>query len=108
MIAWPLYAEQRLNATMLAEELGVALRPAVLPGKKVVGREEVEKLVRGLMECKEGKEARERVKELIYSGEKALSKDGSSYNAMCEVIENWIRCAQLRKQKQSQGQPEID
>ncbi|KAM7520231.1 hypothetical protein LguiB_019193 [Lonicera macranthoides] len=97
MIAWPLYAEQRVNATMLAEELGVALRPAVLPTKKVVEREEVEKLVRGLMECKEGKEARERVKELIYSGEKALSKDGSSYKALCEVIENWVRCSNVNK-----------
>ncbi|KAL7231955.1 hypothetical protein ACSBR2_010053 [Camellia fascicularis] len=27
MIAWPLYAEQRMNATMLVEELGVAVKP---------------------------------------------------------------------------------
>ncbi|KAM7516283.1 hypothetical protein LguiA_005866 [Lonicera macranthoides] len=86
MIAWPLYAEQRLNATMLVEEIGIALRPALLPAKKVVGREEVEKMVRGLMEGKEGKEARDRVRELMSSGEKALSKDGSSYKSMCEVL----------------------
>jgi len=86
MIAWPLYAEQRLNATMLAEELGVALRPAVLPAKKVVKRDEVEKLVRGLMEGKEGKVVRDRVKELMLGGEKALSKEGSSYKSMCQVI----------------------
>nr|WIW42670.1 UDP-glycosyltransferase [Nicotiana tabacum] len=36
IIAWPLYAEQRQNATMLTEELGVAVKPKVL----VVEREE--------------------------------------------------------------------
>ncbi|KAL2498437.1 UDP-glycosyltransferase 72E1 [Abeliophyllum distichum] len=38
MIAWPLYSEQRLNATFLVEELGIAARPRVLPTKKVVAR----------------------------------------------------------------------
>ncbi|XP_059639468.1 anthocyanidin 3-O-glucosyltransferase 5-like [Cornus florida] len=88
MIAWPLYAEQRLNAALLTEELGVAVRPRVLPTKKVVGREEIERMVRTVMECKEGKLMRERVKELKYSAEKALKKDGSSYNSLCEVIKD--------------------
>lgn len=39
MIAWPLYAEQKMNAAMLTEELGIAERPEVLPTKKVVERE---------------------------------------------------------------------
>ncbi|KAL4577611.1 hypothetical protein LXL04_013721 [Taraxacum kok-saghyz] len=55
MIAWPLYAEQRMNATMLTEELKVAVTPEILPAKEVVGREEVEKMVRCLMEGEEGK-----------------------------------------------------
>ncbi|KAF5798678.1 putative anthocyanidin 3-O-glucosyltransferase [Helianthus annuus] len=38
MIAWPLYAEQKMNAAMLTEELKVAVRPEVLPTKKS-GRE---------------------------------------------------------------------
>ncbi|GFY86569.1 UDP-Glycosyltransferase superfamily protein [Actinidia rufa] len=50
IVAWPLYAEQRMNAVVLTEELGVALRTEVLPTKKVVGRREVEKLVRSVME----------------------------------------------------------
>nr|GMD54112.1 anthocyanidin 3-O-glucosyltransferase 5-like [Ipomoea batatas] len=58
MIAWPLYAEQRQNATMLTEELGY----------------------------KEGKEMRERVQKLRISAEKALSTEGSSYNSMCEAL----------------------
>ncbi|RCU28216.1 hypothetical protein DVA69_17590, partial [Acinetobacter baumannii] len=41
MMVWPRYAEQRMNATMLTEELGVAVRSKVLPSKKMVGREEI-------------------------------------------------------------------
>uniref|UniRef100_A0A7N2M081 Uncharacterized protein n=1 Tax=Quercus lobata TaxID=97700 RepID=A0A7N2M081_QUELO len=46
MIAWPLYAEQKMNATLLTEEIGVAIRSKVLPSKKVVQREEIEKMAR--------------------------------------------------------------
>jgi coniferyl-alcohol glucosyltransferase len=53
MIAWPLYAEQKINATLLMEELGVAIRSKVLPLKKVVGIQEIEKMVRTIMEDKE-------------------------------------------------------
>ncbi|GFY87699.1 UDP-Glycosyltransferase superfamily protein [Actinidia rufa] len=84
IVAWPLYAEQRMNAVVLTEELGVALRTEVLPTKKVVGRREVEKLVRSVME--EGKGMRERAKEVRESGKNALRKDGSSYNSLCELI----------------------
>ncbi|KAG7994176.1 hypothetical protein I3843_01G043700 [Carya illinoinensis] len=88
MIVWPLYSEQRMNATLLEEELGVAVRPKVLPSKKVVGREEIEETVRQIMEDKEGKnEIRARVKELKYSAEKALSKGGSSYTALSRLAQ---------------------
>ncbi|GJS18990.1 anthocyanidin 3-O-glucosyltransferase 5-like protein [Tanacetum coccineum] len=86
MISWPLYAEQRLNATILAEELKVAIRPAVLPVKKVVGREEIEKMVRSLMEGVEGNTMRERVRVLRESAKEALGINGSSYKSMCEFI----------------------
>lgn len=91
MIAWPLYAEQRMNATLLTEELGVAVRSKVLPSKKVVGRQEIEKMVRTIMENKEGNAIRARVKELKHGAETALSMGGSSCNALfklanqCEV-----------------------
>lgn len=88
MIAWPLYAEQRLNATMLTEELRVAVRPEVLPTKKVVGRQEIEKMVRDLMESEEGKAMRERVKKLKESAEEALRPGGSSCNSLCEVVQD--------------------
>ncbi|KAA8531810.1 hypothetical protein F0562_006473 [Nyssa sinensis] len=88
MIAWPLYAEQKMNATMLTKELGVAVRPKELPAKKVVGREEIAKMIRTVMEYEAGEAIRERVKELKHSAEKALSKAGSSYGSLCEVIED--------------------
>nr|CAD1842298.1 unnamed protein product [Ananas comosus var. bracteatus] len=53
MIAWPLYAEQRMNAAMLADEAGVALRPQA-GGGGLVGREEVARAIRRLMEGQQG------------------------------------------------------
>ncbi|XP_062001577.1 anthocyanidin 3-O-glucosyltransferase 5-like [Rosa rugosa] len=78
MIAWPLYAEQKMVATLLVEELKVAIRPKVLPTKAVAGREEIEMLVRKITEQKDGDAMRARAKELKASGEKALSVGGSS------------------------------
>ncbi|KAI3722775.1 hypothetical protein L2E82_33856 [Cichorium intybus] len=92
MIAWALYAEQRMNATMLTEELKVALRPEVLSRKKVVAREEVEKMVRGLMEGEEGKAMTENVKRLKEDAEEAMNENGSSYISTCKFIEDcWSR-----------------
>ncbi|KAM1529324.1 hypothetical protein EV2_019036 [Malus domestica] len=85
MIVWPLYAEQRLNATLLTEELGVAVRSKVLPLKKVVGREEIEGMVRKIMVDRDGQAIRDRVKELKLSAAKALSVAGSSYNALSQI-----------------------
>ncbi|KAK7252893.1 hypothetical protein RIF29_37152 [Crotalaria pallida] len=89
MIAWPLYAEQRMNATLLAEEMGVAVRPKVLPLKKVVDREEIASMVREIMvvdQNAKGNPIRERVKEIKNSAEKALLEGGSSRVAMSEVL----------------------
>ncbi|KAL7612257.1 hypothetical protein Lser_V15G07291 [Lactuca serriola] len=95
MIAWALYAEQRMNATMLTEELKVAVRPEVLPTKKVVGREEVEKMVRCLIEGEEGKAMTEKVKRLKEGAEEALSVNGSSYISTCNFVDDcWSRIQQ--------------
>nr|GMD57002.1 anthocyanidin 3-O-glucosyltransferase 5-like [Ipomoea batatas] len=85
IIAWPLYAEQRQNATLLTE-LGVAIRPKKLPTKGIVGREEVKTLVKTMLQSNEGKEMRERVVKLRMSAEKAISIGGSSYNSICELL----------------------
>lgn len=85
MIAWPLYAEQRMNAMLLAEELGVAVRSTVLPTKEVVGREEIASMVRKVIP--RSSQVRERVREMKLSAEKALSRDGSSYAALSHVAQ---------------------
>ncbi|KAL6317967.1 hypothetical protein AAG906_031015 [Vitis piasezkii] len=93
MIAWPLYAEQRMNATMLTEEVGVAVRPVVGEGKNVVGREEIERVVRLVMEGEEGKEMRRRVRELQSSALATLKPGGPSFEALSEVAGTWTTTA---------------
>lgn len=52
LIAWPLYAEQRLNAVILSEDLNVALRPTVNENG-LTRREAIAKVIKGLMEAEE-------------------------------------------------------
>ncbi|KAM1174623.1 hypothetical protein ACFX15_026639 [Malus domestica] len=85
MMVWPLYGEQRMNATLLTEELGVAVRSKVLPSKKVVGREEIKEMVRKIMVDKDGQAIRGRVNGLKLSAAKAWSVGGSSYNALSQI-----------------------
>ncbi|WCJ30968.1 UDP-Glycosyltransferase superfamily protein [Euphorbia peplus] len=82
MITWPLYAEQRMNATILVEDLQIAVRSEKQPTESVIGREEIATMVRMIMENEEG---RTRVKELKNSAENALGKGGSSCNSLSEV-----------------------
>nr|GEV81358.1 anthocyanidin 3-O-glucosyltransferase 5-like [Tanacetum cinerariifolium] len=94
MISWPLYVEQRLNATILVKELEVAIRSAVLLVKKVVGRDEIKKMVISLMEGVEGSTMKERVKVLRDSTKEAFGFNDSSYKSMCEFI---TRCVMKMK-----------
>ncbi|XP_065876764.1 anthocyanidin 3-O-glucosyltransferase 5-like [Euphorbia lathyris] len=95
MITWPLYAEQKMNATLLAEDLKVAVRSEKQPTESVIGREEIAMMVRKIMEDEEGESMRIKVKELKNSGENALKKGGSSYNSLSQVVEECeysLRC----------------
>ncbi|XP_008776769.2 hydroquinone glucosyltransferase-like [Phoenix dactylifera] len=88
MIAWPLYAEQRMNAVMLSESVKVAMRPEV--GKDgVVRREEISRVVKELMEGEGGKAARDRMAELREAAARALTEEGSSYKSLSEVAGKW-------------------
>ncbi|XP_021853201.2 anthocyanidin 3-O-glucosyltransferase 5 [Spinacia oleracea] len=86
IIAWPLYAEQNMNATMLVKHLGVAVRPEVNPSKELVRRDEIAKMVRRVMVDEEGIGIRKRVNDLKERAKKALSEGGTSYNALSEVV----------------------
>lgn len=75
MIAWPLYAEQKMNATMLVD-MGVAVRLKLLrvgqDGKRFAGRGEIERALRMVMEG----EMRQRARELQGSAARALGHGG--------------------------------
>ncbi|KOM58665.1 hypothetical protein LR48_Vigan11g169900 [Vigna angularis] len=81
MIAWPLFAEQRSNAALVSDGLKVALRPKMKNPSGINGvvvKEEIVKLIKGVMEGLEGEEIRRKVKELKKLANCAMMGDGSS------------------------------
>nr|CAB3449447.1 unnamed protein product [Digitaria exilis] len=98
MVAWPLYAEQRMNAVFLSESVGVALRPCARVSDGVIGREEVAAAVRELMEGEKGRAVRRRTGELRQAADMAWAPEGSSRRAMEEVAERW-RAAALGREE---------
>ncbi|MCL7045836.1 hypothetical protein MKW94_025743 [Papaver nudicaule] len=89
MITWPLYAEQRMNAVMLVEDIRVAVRP-MPDGNGLIGREEISRVVRTLMiEGGEGQSLRNKMRELKESAAEVLSENGSSNMSLHEVVNKW-------------------
>ncbi|KAF3590443.1 hypothetical protein DY000_02020634 [Brassica cretica] len=86
IVAWPLYAEQWMNAAFLTEEIGVAIRTSELPSKRVISREEVASLVRKVMgeEDEEGRKVRAKAEEVRVSTERAWTQGGSSHSSLLE------------------------
>ncbi|XP_058068891.1 anthocyanidin 3-O-glucosyltransferase 5-like, partial [Magnolia sinica] len=97
MIAWPLFAEQKMNASTLTEELKVAVQPLVSLESEGVRREEIERVVRLVMESEDGKALRSRVKEVRDSVLRGLDEGGSSYNSLSHVVNEWKICLQKPK-----------
>ncbi|KAK5818944.1 hydroquinone glucosyltransferase-like [Gossypium arboreum] len=88
LIAWPLYAEQKMNALMLIEDIKVALRPK--PNENgLVGKDEIAKAVKVLMEGEEGKGVRNRMKHLKEAASKVLGENGCSTKALSQVASKW-------------------
>lgn len=88
LIAWPLYAEQKMNAVMLNEGLNVALRPK-MNGIGIVEKEEIARVVKQLMEGEEGKKVRQKMKGLQEAAGKVLNEEGSSAKALSELAFRW-------------------
>ncbi|GLT31245.1 hypothetical protein SLA2020_059940 [Shorea laevis] len=86
MLAWPLYAEQKMNKASLVEEMKVAL-PVEELEDGLVSAEELEKRVRELMESDSGKQVRERI--LVFRNEvdPSMERDGSSVSALAKFID---------------------
>ncbi|KAL2336754.1 hypothetical protein Fmac_011200 [Flemingia macrophylla] len=87
LIAWPLFAEQKMNAVMLTDGLKVALRPKK-NDEGIVKKEEIAKLIKCLMDGEESKGRRERMRNLKDSAFKAM-KDGSSAQALLQLASHW-------------------
>uniref|UniRef100_A0A0D9YBT7 Uncharacterized protein n=1 Tax=Oryza glumipatula TaxID=40148 RepID=A0A0D9YBT7_9ORYZ len=93
MLAWPLFAEQRMNAVMLSSErvgLAVRMRPSsARPDYGVVPREEVASAVRKLMVGEMGAVARKKAGELRAAAEMASAPGGPQHQALAEMVGKW-------------------
>ncbi|XP_042519036.1 hydroquinone glucosyltransferase-like [Macadamia integrifolia] len=88
LIVWPLHAEQKMNAVMLVEDLKVALRPKVEKNGRV-GRVEIARVVKCLLEGDKGKRIQNRMRILKNATTKVLSEEGSSRKLLSEVADKW-------------------
>ncbi|KAG0514915.1 hypothetical protein BDA96_10G234300 [Sorghum bicolor] len=89
MLAWPMIAEQHLNARHVANIIGVGVRIALKAGADVVASTEVEEKVRELMdaECKAAKQMRERAAWAQQAARSAVSHGGTSAMALQKLVE---------------------
>uniref|UniRef100_A0A5B7AHB8 Putative hydroquinone glucosyltransferase n=1 Tax=Davidia involucrata TaxID=16924 RepID=A0A5B7AHB8_DAVIN len=88
LIAWPLYAEQKMNAVILTEDLKVALRPK-LNENGLVGRAEIAQIVTCLMEGDQGKQLWNRMRDLKDAATMVVSENGSSTKSLTELARKW-------------------
>ncbi|GMH19633.1 hypothetical protein Nepgr_021474 [Nepenthes gracilis] len=88
MVAWPLYAEQKLNKVFLVEDVKLAL-PLKWSRTGFVSAAELEERVRELMDSVGGNEIRERVARMKEAARAAMCDGGSSRVALDRVIELW-------------------
>ncbi|XP_059443314.1 hydroquinone glucosyltransferase-like [Corylus avellana] len=88
LIAWPLYAEQRMNSVLLADDLKVALRVKV-NDKGLVGHKDIANYARGVIKGEEGKLLKSKMKEVKNAAERALSQEGLSTKSLAEVAQIW-------------------
>ncbi|CAL4910871.1 unnamed protein product [Urochloa decumbens] len=88
MIAWPLYAEQNMNAAMLEVQVEVAVR-AKVGHDRFISKEEVASAIQRVMVGEEAERMRRRASELKDKLVHALSKDGCSTHALAQIANVW-------------------
>ncbi|KAL3752331.1 hypothetical protein ACJRO7_013048 [Eucalyptus globulus] len=92
MVAWPLYAEQKVNRAFLVEDAALALPLSMSDEDRSVSADELAKQVTELMEGSgEGKVVRERVLAAREGMVEALSDGGSSQVSLAAVAALWKR-----------------
>ncbi|KAK2983597.1 hypothetical protein RJ640_023131 [Escallonia rubra] len=87
MVAWPLYAEQKVNTVLLVRELKLAL-PMTVADDGFVSAAEVEKRVRELMDSEGGRLVRDRVTVASEEAKLAMNEGGSSQRALAKLVES--------------------
>ncbi|KAL5718550.1 hypothetical protein ACHQM5_011439 [Ranunculus cassubicifolius] len=88
MVAWPLYAEQKVNRVFMVEEMKVAL-PMNASENGIVKASEVERRVRDLMDSDVGKVVRDQTLRMCEDSKTMLSEGGSSVRALNELAKSW-------------------
>ncbi|PPS20104.1 hypothetical protein GOBAR_AA00484 [Gossypium barbadense] len=91
ILAWPMIAEQALNARMVVEEIKVGLRvESTCNGMKplFVKWEGLMKMVKELMEGEMGKQARKRVKQVAELGKMAMADADGPYWQTLDLLIN--------------------
>ncbi|EOA22383.1 hypothetical protein CARUB_v10003019mg [Capsella rubella] len=91
LLAWPMMAEQPLNAKMVVEELKIGVGIETEDGrvKGLVRKEELSRKVKELMEGEMGKTARKNVKEYAEMAKKASAPEtGSSWKNLNSLLED--------------------
>ncbi|KAK7380384.1 hypothetical protein VNO78_32894 [Psophocarpus tetragonolobus] len=88
MVAWPLFAEQRMNRVVMVREMKVALAVKMEKDGFVSGTELGDR-VRELMESDNGKEIRQRVFKTKISAAEAMGEGGTSRVALDKLANLW-------------------
>ncbi|RHN38588.1 putative hydroquinone glucosyltransferase [Medicago truncatula] len=101
MIAWPLFAEQRMNAAALTDVFKVAVRPKIDDEDGIVKGEEVARVIKIIMNQYsrdgEGLQLRKRIEDLrVEAAAAAVSEDGSSRRALSSLVLKWEERVTLR------------
>ncbi|KAL5061440.1 hypothetical protein RYX36_023177 [Vicia faba] len=89
IIAWPLFAEQRMIATILADGIKIAIRPKIDNVSGVVEKGEIVNVLKRLMEGDEGVEILRRMKVLQDAAAAAIKVDGSSITIISQLVTKW-------------------
>ncbi|XP_048327756.1 7-deoxyloganetin glucosyltransferase [Ziziphus jujuba] len=85
MLCWPFYGDQPMNCRYTCKEWGIGLKI-----DNEVKREEVEKLVRELMEGERGKNLKRKVMEWKRLAEEAIAPDGSSSKDFDSLVRQFL------------------
>jgi hypothetical protein len=96
MLAWPLYAEQRMNRVFLEKEMRLAVAVEGYDddvGEGTVKAEEVAAKVRWLMESDGGRALLERTLAAMRRAKAALRDGGESEVTLARLVESWREAA---------------